>query len=34
VGHVPSNAASEKVREAVEVLEDAYPENPRAHLKL
>jgi len=34
VVHVPSNGASEKVREAVEVLEDAYPENPRAHLKL
>jgi molecular chaperone DnaJ len=34
VVHVPSDGASERVREAVEVLEDAYPENPRAHLKL
>ena len=34
VVHVPSDGTSERVREAVEVLEDAYPENPRAHLKL
>lgn len=32
--HVPTDGTSERVREAVEVLEDAYPENPRAHLKL
>jgi DnaJ-class molecular chaperone len=34
VVHVPKDGTSERVREAVEVLEEAYPENPRAHLKL
>jgi len=32
--HVPSDGTSERVREAVEVLDDAYPESPRANLKL
>lgn len=32
--HVPNNGLSDRVRQAVEVLEDAYSENPRAHLKL
>jgi molecular chaperone DnaJ len=32
--HVPNDGVSERVREAVEVVEDAYPSNPRANLKL
>jgi molecular chaperone DnaJ len=34
VVHVPKDGVSERVRSAVEVLESAYPENPRAALKL
>ena len=32
--HVPNDGVSERVREAVEVLEEAYTTNPRANLKL
>ncbi len=32
--HVPNDGTSERVREAVEVLDEAYPRNPRANLKL
>ena len=32
--HAPPDGTSPRVREAVEVLEDAYPQNPRANLKL
>ena len=34
VVHVPNDGVSERVREAVEVLDEAYPQNPRANLKL
>ena len=34
VVHVPNDGVSERVREAVEVLEENYPQNPRANLKL